>query len=92
MTLLRGAEEDRYLCPGTLVRLSITVNDRDKLEPEYGVVIHCWTDTGGGKFDCLVAFWGETFPQDRPAENPYLCTYAATSLARVDDRQQASPI
>ena len=92
MDVLRGAEKDRFLCPGTLVRLSINVNDCDKLEPEYGTVIHCWTDSNCGKFDCLIAFWGEVFPQGRPMENPYICIYAATSLAEVDNEERASAI
>lgn len=82
-TSLRGAEDDRYLRPGTLVRLAITVNERHLIEPEVGVVLHCWRNPGRGKFDCMVAFVGEEFRAEGPIEEPYITSFAASSLAEI---------
>jgi len=85
MTVLCGAEKDRFLRPGTLVRLSIQVNHSAMLEPDYGVVVHCWKERDEGAFDCLVAFLGEPFPANGPVEDPYVCKYSASSLAEIPD-------
>ena len=37
-------------------------------------------------FDCLVAFLGETFPVEGPIEEPYLTTFAASSLAEIESQ------
>jgi len=81
MTLLHGAEEDRFLAPGTKVRLSILVDRSDYLEPDFGVVVHCWRAKLRDKFDCYVAFFGERFPNGEPPEELYLLRHAASSLA-----------
>lgn len=83
MTMLRGAEKDRFLSPGSLVRLSIRVNECDMLEPEYGIVLGCWKNSSRGVFDCLVAFLGDAFPMEGRIE-PYLSTFAAASLAVIE--------
>ena len=87
MTVFTGDEEDRFLRPGTLVRLAIKVNDSDMLEPDYGVVIHCWKNGSRDEFDCLVAFLGGTFPVEGPIEEPYLTTFAASSLAEIESEE-----
>ena len=92
MTELCGAEEDRFLRPGTLVRLSIKVNNFDMLEPESGVVLRCWRNAGRGTFECLVAFVGEDFGDEAQLEEPYLSVFAATSLAEVDPDDQQWPM
>lgn len=80
MTVLRGAERNRYLDPGTPVRLSILVNERDLLEPDFGVVVHCWQNNSEGVFVCYVAFFGEHFPTGEPSEEPYVLKHATSSL------------
>jgi hypothetical protein len=92
MTTLRGAEKDRFLRPGTLVRLSIKVNDRDMLEPDCGVVIRCWKSSDCGLFDCLVAFVGRDFSLEDPIEDPYFSIFAASSLAEIDPEKEQWPM
>jgi len=67
---------DRYLTPGTRVRL---VNHFDG-SSEDGVVIHCWLDTELDVHDCYVAFFGDAIPEGEPHKKPYVLRYAATSL------------
>lgn len=67
---------DRYLAPGTHVRL---VNHIDG-SWEDGVVIHCWLDTELGVNDCYVAFFSDGIPEGKPREKPYVLRFAATSL------------
>ena len=62
------------LSPGTLVRYD------DSSEPEYGVVVHRWSDEEIGAADCYVAFFGNETPNGKPPEKPYILRYAATSL------------
>lgn len=80
MTALRGTEEDRFIPPGTFVRLSVQVNERDTLEPDFGFVIRCWKDASRGRFACLVAFLGADCPSS-DSKDPYYSTVAATTLA-----------
>jgi hypothetical protein len=91
MTELCGAEEDRFLRPGTLVRLSIKVNNYDMLEPEYGVVLRCWRNPDHRAYECLVAFVGADFREESQVEDPYFLIYAATSLAEIDPEGEAWP-
>ena len=76
--------EDRYLRPGTKVRLDSLVNDNDEATPEFGVVVHCWEEPEIGFHDCYVAFFGDAFPAGKPAEMPYVLRYAAISLITVE--------
>lgn len=71
---------DRYLAPGTRVRLDSYLNGGDVLTPEFGVVIHCWFSDEIAVFDCYVAFFGDAFPDGSPTEKPYVLRYAARSL------------
>ncbi len=81
MTVLADAGNgDRYLEPGTRVRLDSLVNDDDQNTCEFGVVVHCWLDAGIGMFDCYVAFFGGELPVGELAEAPYVLRYGATSL------------
>ncbi len=83
--------EDRYLPPGTIVKHFLTVSGDDydpsnpatwEDVPEYGVVINCWRCPEMFTWDCLIAFWGQSFPsQDEPLEKPpYILRYFSTSL------------
>jgi hypothetical protein len=72
--------EDRFLHPGTKVRLDSLVNDNDEVTSEYGVVVHCWQDQELGFHNCYVAFFGDAMPSGQPAEKPYVLRYAAISL------------
>jgi hypothetical protein len=78
-------KEDRYLSPGTKVRLDSLVNDEEELKSEYGVVVHCWLDKDIGVFICYVAFFGHAFPKEKPEEQSYILRYAAISLTAVAD-------
>ena len=75
--------EDRYLHPGTKVRLDAFVNDNDQVTSEYGVVVHCWEDQELGIHDCSVAFFGDALPSGRPSEKPSVLRYAAISLTTL---------
>jgi len=92
MTVLRGVEEDRFLRPGTLVRLSIMVNDQALIEPDYGVVVHCWRNFSHSAYDCLVAFLGEPFSVEGPLQEPYVSTFSAHSLADIPSDSISWPV
>jgi hypothetical protein len=74
---------DRFISPGTKVRLDSIVNDNDAPTFEFGIVVHCWEDEGIGAFDCYVAFFGDALPSGKPSEKPYVLRYAATSLTTI---------
>lgn len=78
-----GIGKDRYLAPGTRVRLDAFVNDDDHTTPEFGVVVYCWLDKEIGMFDCYVAFFGAAFPDGKPDEQPYVLRYATVGLAEI---------
>ena len=71
---------NRYLAPGTKVRLDSLVNDNEHVTSEYGVVVHCWQEEEFGFYDCYVAFFGDAMPAGKPAEKPYVLRYGAPSL------------
>jgi len=71
-----------FLPAGTRVRL-----DSGEGGPEFGVVVHCWSEDLGDGFliyDCYVAFFGREFPDGSPEEKPYVLKYASTSLQVLD--------
>lgn len=70
---------DRFLPPGTGVRYDGLGDGRC----EYGVVVHCWLDGEIGGYDCYVAFFGDSIPEGRPDEKPYVLRYAAASLTEL---------
>lgn len=78
-----GIGENRYLAPGTRVRRDAFVNNDDHKTSEFGVVVHCWLDSEIGMFDCYIAFFGDDFPDGKPAEKPYILRYAAVGLAEL---------
>ena len=75
--------EDRYLHPGTRVRLDSFVNGNAQATSEYGVVVHCWEDQEHGFHNCYVAFFGNAMPSGQPTEKPYILRYAAISLTTL---------
>ena len=72
---------NRLLPTGTRVRL----DGADEYKPEFGVVVHCWMNPEINAYDNIVAFFGDAFPGDGPAEDIYLLRYASTSLDTLDD-------
>ena len=84
MSTLRSEEQDRYLEPGTPVRLAIIVNEDDRVTPELGVVVHCWCDGQSGLFRCYVAFVGAHWPDTEPSEEPYIAKHLASSLKTIE--------
>jgi hypothetical protein len=71
--------EDRYLQPGTKVRLNGSEEG-----PECGIVIACWKDDEIKAWDCYVGFFGTSFPKGKPAEKPYVLRYAVLSLDVIE--------
>ena len=63
---------DQYLKPGTKVRLPST--------GEYGIVVHCWYSEEIYNYDCYIAFYGTSFPDEKTECSPYILRYAAVSL------------
>ncbi|EAM52467.1 hypothetical protein WH8501_17200 [Crocosphaera watsonii WH 8501] len=63
---------DQYIKPGTKVRLPST--------GEYGIVAHCWYSEEIYDYDCYVAFYGTSFPDEKTYCKPYIFRYTATSL------------
>lgn len=79
-----GAERgDRYLAPGTRVRLGDGVINDELIPAEFGVVVLCWQDEEFGFFDCYVAFFGDAIPAGKPKDVPYMLRYASTSLTAL---------
>ena len=85
MYLLLGTEDDRYLEPGSRVRLSIKIEDNGLVSPQSGIVIHCWRDEEADCFMSYVAFFGDDLPQGRPTCEPYVLQHKATSLALLPE-------
>ncbi len=77
--------ENRFIAPGTRVFRLDYSDDETASKPEYGVVVHCWDDAEICGYDCYVAFFGEAFPEGKPAEKPYVLRYAAVSLTALAD-------
>jgi hypothetical protein len=77
---------DRYLKPGTPVRLSYVAGEEleGELVHEDGVVVHCWWDDEIGAYDCYVAFFGDAIPSGKPEDKPNILRYAAVSLTVLD--------
>lgn len=71
---------DRYLEPGTAVRL---INHVDE-SWEDGIVVHCWLSEEIGAHDCYIAFFGDAIPEGEPTEKPYVLRYASTSLISLE--------
>ena len=63
----------------------IRVGDRVLLKStgEVRVVIWVWEDDGAK--DCYVAFFGNSFPDGKPSESPYVLQYFTSSLERFED-------
>ena len=78
--ILKG---NRYLEPGTRVRLDSLVNDNDEVTSEFGVVVHCWEDPEHAFYDCYVAFFGDSIPDGKPEDKPYVLRYSAAVLATI---------
>jgi hypothetical protein len=70
--------DDRFIQPGTKVRYDGTG------QSEFGVVVHSWMNPEICGHDCYVAFFGNSFPTDAPAEKPYVLRYASVSLTVLD--------
>lgn len=71
---------DRYLEPGTKVRLTNHADGRW----EDGIVVHCWLSEEIKAHDCYVAFFGEAIPTGQPTVKPYVLRYASISLTQLD--------
>lgn len=76
--------KDRYLSPGTKVKL-----DSLEGESEEGVVVHCWADDAIDAYDCFVAFYGLRSPKSAPEKKPYVLRYAASSLKVIEPSESA---
>jgi len=63
---------DQYIKPGTRVRLSSS--------GEYGIIVHCWYSEEIDDYDCYVAFYGTSFPDEKTYCKPYILRYGITSL------------
>ena len=72
--------QDRYLPPGVRVRY----DGRQDGSAEFGIVVHCWHDAQIDGYDCYVAFFGESLPDGKPDQKPYILRYAATSLLLLE--------
>ncbi|MEM7011587.1 MAG: hypothetical protein AAF585_08905 [Verrucomicrobiota bacterium] len=63
-------ELEHDFSPGSLVRLIST--------GEIGRIVYLWDDDG--VTDCYVAFFGDSYPDGKPSEKPYVLRYYASSL------------
>lgn len=71
---------DRYLEPGTRVRLA----NHGEGTWEDGIVVHCWLSEEIDAYDCYIAFFGSAIPTGQPAGKPYVLRYASTSLTVLE--------
>ncbi len=76
---------DRFIPPGTRVAYHAIWHENRVETPksEYGVVVHCWLNDEIGMYDCIIAFFGDAFPDGYPTEKPYILRYAAVSLDEI---------
>jgi len=77
----KQAGEDGFLRPGTKVRRDTGLGD--DINSEFGVIVHCWWAEELGCYDCLVAMFGDAFPQGEPDEKPAIFRYAAMGMSEI---------
>jgi hypothetical protein len=82
---LLGTQKNRFIKPGTRVRLAIKLSDDGMVTPQSGIVIHCWQDKDADHFQCFVAFFGNTLPRGKPSNEPYIVRHKAISLEEIPE-------
>jgi len=87
---LLGTQGDRFIEPGTRVRLAIAIMDDGMVTPQPGIVIHCWRDEETSAFESYVAFFGDELPQGKPLDEPYIVQHKTTALETIVDEQPIS--
>lgn len=66
-------------------RIRRRFEDRDGvMQTECGVVVHIWSDPETGDEDAYIAFFGNQFPDGKPASKPYILRYFVAGLELVD--------
>ena len=85
MYSLVGTQDDRYIAPGTGVRLAIRVDGNGMVTPQSGIVVHCWRDEDSSCFQAYVAFFGDDLPRGKPSSEPYVVRHKAISLLALAD-------
>jgi hypothetical protein len=80
---LLGTQENRFLKPGTRVRLAIKLAGDGMVTPQSGIVIHCWLDKDANCFQSYVAFFGDKLPRGKPSNEPYIVQHKAISLEEL---------
>ncbi|MEZ6064228.1 MAG: hypothetical protein R3B90_00635 [Planctomycetaceae bacterium] len=68
---------------GTRVQRSFA-DSEGVLQTECGVVVHLWSDPETGDEDAYIAFFGDHFPNGKPASKPYILRYFVTGLEVVE--------
>ncbi|WP_226636012.1 hypothetical protein [Brevundimonas poindexterae] len=88
------APGDRYLKPGTRVRLTYEADAGSEGEPAYddGVVVHCWWDHEIEGYDCYVALFGDAIPPGQPKDAPWVQQYAVSSLTVLEGDLAMDPL
>ena len=76
---------NRYFAPGTWVRKDgkFVGEDGEEAHTEWGVVLECTLEETIGVYDCVIAFYANTFNEPTP-EIPYQLTYASVGLVEID--------
>jgi hypothetical protein len=66
--------------------MSVKIGQRVRLKStgEVGVVVWVWEDAELGT-DTYVAFFGDDWPEGKPAEKPYILRYLEPSLELIND-------
>ena len=57
--------------------------DEDKDIVECGTIVAAWFDSQMDAIDCYIAFYGTSFPEGKPSEEPYILRYFENSLEPV---------
>ena len=72
-----SAKTESDFTPGDMVRLVST--------GEIGRIVSTWNDDGAT--DCYVAFFGDSCPNGKPADKPYVLRYYTSSLERFEPKR-----
>ena len=68
---------------GSRVRRRFTNSDGE-YQTECGVVVHIWSDPETGDDDAYIAFFGDRFPDGKPASKPFILRYFVSGLEVVE--------
>lgn len=70
---------------GSRVRLRTTSDPGEPESVEVGIVVHIYYNEEVQTRDAYIAFFGDSFPEGKPTEKPYVLRYFVSSLELIED-------